>query len=111
MRSIHGSIRLPSPQWFDDAVAIVGLDDVSKIDAPALRVAETRVQSIRGVCDRIPFCLVVNEGSLTSHSYLLKAEVRRFGKNALAKGDFLTTIEFPWKKEDKEDKILEVQEV
>jgi len=110
MVAIRGLIRLPSLQRFEDAVAIVGLDDVSMIDAPSVRVAETRVEPIRGLCDRIPFCLTANETLLTSDSYVLAAEIRRSGKEGLAKGDFLTTAAFPWVKGD-DDKVIDVEQI
>ena len=88
---IRGWIRLPSRQVFDDAVAIVGLDDVSKIDAPSVRIAETIIDPIRGLHDRIPFSLAAEERLLTSNSYVLAVEIRGSGKRALGPGDFLTT--------------------
>ena len=109
--TIHGWIRLPSPQPFDDAVAIVGLDDVSRIDTRSVRIAETVIDPIRGLQERIPFCLVAEEGLLTSDSYVLSAEIRRSGKRALSPGDFLTTAAFPWTVGDRNVKVIDVSQI
>jgi uncharacterized lipoprotein YbaY len=109
--AIRGVVRLPSPQLFDDAVAIVGLDDVSKIDAPSVRVAETVITSIRGLRDLIPFCLLSEERLPDSHSYVLTAEIRRSKGRALSPGDFLTTVAFSWTSSDRDDKIVDVSQI
>ena len=44
--SIRGWIELPSPQSFVGATAIVGLDDVTLIDALSTRIAETVTRGV-----------------------------------------------------------------
>jgi len=108
---IHGSIRLPSPQLFRDAIAFVALDDVSMIDAPSVHIAETTIYPIEGLQDRIPYCLVVEKAILVNASYVLAAEVRHSAKQPLSKGDFITTASFPWVEGDFGEKIIDVNEV
>ena len=105
--TIRGWIRLPSPQQFDGAVLIVGLDDVSKIDALSVGIAETVIDPVRGLCDRIPFCLTAEASLLTRGSYVLTAEIRHAGR-ALTRGDFLTTAAFPWAVGDRDDQVIDV---
>lgn len=111
--TIRGWIRLPSPQLFHDAVAIVGLDDVTSIDAPAVRVVEIIIDSICGLQDRIPFCLTTEESLLPAGSYVLAAEIRRSGKRALSRGDFLTTAAVPWTAGNHGDQVevLDVKQI
>jgi uncharacterized lipoprotein YbaY len=111
--TIRGWIRLPSPQPFHDAVAIVGLDDVTRIDAPSVRIAEIIIDPICGLRDRIPFCLTAEESLLASGSYVLTAEIRRSGKRALSRGDFLTTAAVPWTVGNHGDKVevLDVNQI
>jgi uncharacterized lipoprotein YbaY len=94
--AIRGWIELPSPQFFDGAIAIVGLDDVTLIDAPSQRLAQTVIEGIHGRQDRIPFSLEVNRNFQPSGSYVLAAEIRCSGENRLRPGDFLTTVAVPW---------------
>ena len=76
--SIRGWIALPSPQWFDGATAIVGLDDVTLIDALSKRVAETVIEGISGQQDRIPFSLEAHgiSGRATATCWRRKSGVR-----------------------------------
>jgi uncharacterized lipoprotein YbaY len=108
---IRGWIRLPSPQVFDDAVAIVGLDDVSKIDAPSIRVAEAIIRPIGGLLDRIPFYLTIDPNLRASDSYVLTAEIRCSKKERLSPGDFLATTAFPWSVSDRTDKTIDVSQI
>jgi len=110
-REIRGFIRLPSPQQFNGAVAVVSLDDVSMIDAPSVRVAETTIDVIDGKHDRIPFRFTVDEQLLSSDSYVLAAEVRRSSKFQLIPGDFLTTVAFPWTPHHGGEQVLDVVKI
>jgi len=110
MFTITGSIALPSAQLFEDAVAIVGLDDVSRIDAPSVRVAEMIIP-VRGRQHRIPFRLTAEESSLTGDSFVLSAEIRSSEKSRLRPGDFLTTAAFPWRRDDTADMLLQVEKI
>ena len=94
--TIRGWIELPAAQSLDGATAIVGLDDVTLIDAPSKRIAETVIAGIRGQHDRIPFSLEVDRDFRTSDSYVLAAEIRRAGAATLRTGDFLSTVAVPW---------------
>jgi uncharacterized lipoprotein YbaY len=94
--SIRGWIELPSPQSFDDATAIVGLDDVTLIDAVSTRIAETVIEGISGRHDRIPFHLEAQWDFRSRDSYVLAAEVRRSGRDRPGPRDFLTTVAVPW---------------
>jgi uncharacterized lipoprotein YbaY len=108
---IRGWIQLPSPQSFDGAVAIVGLDDVTQIDAPSKRLAETAIQPIKGSVDRIPFRLEA-EGELpTRNSYVLAAEIRCSGEGRIRPGDFLTTVAVPWTPGSAGDHAVEVKRI
>ena len=80
---IRGWIQLPSPQSFDGAVAVVGLDDVTLIDALSRRVAETVIAGISGRQGRIPFSLDVHRDFQASDSYVLAAEIRCSGEQKL----------------------------
>ena len=95
--AIRGWIVLPSPQWFDGATAIVGLDDVTLIDALSTRIAETVIEGIQ----RAAGSHSVQPGSAVGFpghrdSYVLAAEIRCSGRDRLAPGDFLTTVAVPW---------------
>ncbi len=94
--SIRGWIQLPSPQLFDGATAIVGLDDVTLIDARSTRIAETVIDGINGRQERIPFSLEAQWEFRARDSYVLAAEIRRSGGDRLAVGDFATTVAVPW---------------
>jgi uncharacterized lipoprotein YbaY len=109
--TIRGWITLGSTQWFDDAVAIVGLNDVSRIDSPSVRVVETIIAPIRGLQQRIAFCLMCEEATLTGDSFVLSAEIRRSDKTRLERGDFLTTAAFPWHRGDRDAPLLEVHQI
>lgn len=93
---VRGWIELPARELFTAAVAVVGIDDVTKIDAPSRRVAETVVEPVNGWQDRIPFSLKVQGEVSARNSYVLSAEIRRFGEKDLRPGDFLTTVAVPW---------------
>lgn len=110
MFTIRGWIVLPSPQKFEHAVAIVGLDDVSKIDVPSVRISETAIK-VEGVQHRIPFCLTADEASLAGDSFVLSAEIRCSEKERLRRGDFLTTAAFPWHRDEKRNMLLEVAQI
>ncbi|HEV7409515.1 MAG TPA: hypothetical protein VGO01_13605 [Bradyrhizobium sp.] len=109
--TITGSIRLPAPQLLDGATAIVGLDNVSMIDARSVRIAETIIAPITGTLDRIPFSLTVTEPLPRSASYTLSAEIRRSGAAALSRGDFLTTTAFPWTEGALEGNVIDVRQI
>ena len=109
--TITGSIRLPSAQLLDRATAIVGLDDVSMIDARSVRIAETVIAPVSGTLDRIPFSLTVTEPVSKSASYTLSAEIRRSKPGALSRGDFLTTAAFPWTEGKVEGNVIEVRQI
>ncbi|WP_291869132.1 YbaY family lipoprotein [Bradyrhizobium sp.] len=109
--TITGWIRLPSSQWLDGATAIVGLDDVSTIDAPSVRIAETVIAPVSGTLDRIPFSLAVPKRLPTSASYTLSAEIRRSGPGALRRGDFLSTTAIPWTEGDVDGNIIDVRQI
>jgi uncharacterized lipoprotein YbaY len=105
---------LPALENFPEgAVAVVGLDDVTQIDAPSNRIAETMVSSISGPRDRIPFTLTVEERSIDRGSYVLSAEVRRDGTSGLRPGDFLSTVAHPWRTRESEssDQIVRVSRI
>jgi hypothetical protein len=106
--SINGWIRLPAPQLLDGATAIVGIDDVSMIDARSVRVAETVIAPVSGTLDRIPFSLAVPESLPRSASYRLSAEIRRSRPEALSRGDFLTTTAVPWTEGKLEGHVVDV---
>jgi hypothetical protein len=96
---------------FENAVAIVRLNDVSKIDAPSVCIAESIIDPIHGLRDRIPFSLAPDKKLLASHSYVLAAEIRLSGGRPLRPGDFLTTAAFPWTVNDRGDKLIDVSEI
>jgi uncharacterized lipoprotein YbaY len=109
--TIRGWIQLPASHLFDGAVAIVGLDDVTRIDAPSIRVAETIIEPICGSRDRIPFCMT-SEGDLSARkSYVLAAEIRCSGEERLRPGDFLTTVAVPWTVGGTHGNIVEVSRI
>lgn len=110
MFTIKGSIALPSARLFEDAVAIVGLDDVSRIDLPSVRVAEM-VIPVRGSQHRILFRLTAEDSSLTGDSFVLSAEIRTSEKNRLRPGDFLTTTAYPWRRDDSGEMLLQVRQI
>jgi hypothetical protein len=53
----------------------------------------------------------VEERLVASDSCVLTAEIRRFGRGALSRGDFLTTVAFPWKMGDHGDKMIDVSQI
>ena len=92
------------------AVAVVGLDDVGMIDAPSVRVAETTIDVVDGGgADSVRFS--VDEQLLSSNSYVLAAEVRRSSKSRLIRGDFLTTVAFPWTPHHCGEQVLDVVKI
>jgi len=93
---VRGWIELPGRELLDRAVAIVVLDDVTMIDSPAVRVAETVIEGISGWQDKIPFSLEVRGELSVRSSYVLSAQIRQFGAKDLRPGDFLTTVAVPW---------------
>jgi uncharacterized lipoprotein YbaY len=109
--SIRGWIQLPSPQRFDGATAIVGLDDVTLIDASSKRIAETVIEGISGRPDRIPFSLQAEWDFRARDSYVLAAEVRRSGGDRLGPGDFVTTVAVPWTVDRTDGNSVPVTEV
>jgi uncharacterized lipoprotein YbaY len=109
--TLRGWIQLPSTQVFEGAVAIVGLDDVTLIDAPSRRIAEAVIESVNGSLHRIPFRLEV-EGSLsTLKRYVLTAEVRTSREERIHPGDFLTTVAVPWTPGDTGDNAVPVSRI
>jgi uncharacterized lipoprotein YbaY len=110
--TIRGWIALPSTQRFDDAVAVVRLDDVTLVDAKSVRVAQTVIDSIKGERDRIPFTLHVDRDSLRrSSAYSLTAEVRVLRKDKLSDGDLLSTASYPWSVDQTDEAIIVVQRI
>lgn len=109
--SIRGWIQLPSPQRFDGATAIVGLDDVTLIDARSQRIAETVISGIGGQQDRIPFSLEAQWEFRARGSYVLAAEIRRSGGDRLAAGDFVTTVAVPWTVERTDNNAVPVTRI
>ncbi len=108
---IRGWIMLPSPKQFEHAIAIVGLDDVSKTDAPSIRIAETVIEPISGLVDRIPFRLTLDPDLLGCDAYVLTAEIRQSRGRRLSPGDFLTTAAFPWAVGDCSDQVIDVSQI
>jgi uncharacterized lipoprotein YbaY len=109
--AITGWIRLSSPQSFEDAVAIVGLDDVTRLDVPSLRVAEAFIDHVNGVMDRISFRLTL-PGCLSKFaSYVLSAEIRRSGGSSLRSGDFLTVAAHPWTHGRLDGNVIDVNQI
>lgn len=94
--TISGSIRLPARQSFTNAVAIVGLDDVTLVDAPSRRIAETVIEPVDGSLERIPFRLETQATFPAGKAYVLSAEIRRSGETRIGPGDFVTTVAVPW---------------
>src|SRR5205085_8313170 len=80
---VRGWIELPGRELLDRAVAIVVLDDVTMIDSPAVRVAETVIEGISGWQDKIPFSLEVRGELSVRSSYVLSAQIRQFGAKDL----------------------------
>jgi len=110
--TIRGMITLPSPQRFDRAVAIVGLDDVTLVDADSTRIAEAVIDPVDGMHARIPFVLTVDASALrASSSYVLAAEIRTTRKDALSRGDFLSTAAHPWSAASHREATIAVQRI
>ena len=109
--TLRAGYELPSTQVFDGATAIVGLDDVTLIDALSTRIAETVIEGISGRQDRIPFSLEVQWDFRARDSYVLAAEIRRSGGDRLAPGDFLTTVAVPWTVDQTEGNSVPVTRV
>lgn len=109
--TIHGAIQLPSPHRFAGAVAVVGLDDVTMMDAPSRRVAETVIEPITGSRDRIPFFIVAEGDFPAGNSYVLAAQIRHSKEQGLRPGDFLTTVAVPWTIDDTGDNVVPVRRI
>lgn len=110
--TIRGWVTLASPQRFDGAVAIVGLDDVTHVDADSTRVAQVVVEPLNGVHARIPFALTVDTDALrASASYVLAAEIRTSGKDELSRGDYLSTAAHPWSTANDREATIPVQRI
>jgi uncharacterized lipoprotein YbaY len=109
--TIRGWIQLPFRQLLDSAVAIVGLDDVTQIDSPSKRVAETAIEQISGWQDRIPFSLEAHWDFQARNSYVLAAEIRCSGEKRLRPGDFLTTVAVPWTVNETDGNVVPVNRI
>jgi uncharacterized lipoprotein YbaY len=110
--TIRGWVTLAAPEHFDDAVAIVGLDDVTHVDAESTRIAEVVIEPLRGVHARIPFSLSVDANALrASSSFTLTAEIRTTRKEALSRGDFLSTAAHPWSAASDREATIPVQRI
>jgi len=109
--ALRGWIQLPSTQVFDGAMAIVGLDDVTLIDSPSRRKAETLIEPVNGSLVRIPFQLDVDESLSPRNSYVLTAEVRKLRKDRIQSGDFLTTVAVPWSPGDRGEAVVPVSQI
>jgi uncharacterized lipoprotein YbaY len=108
---IRGRIRLPARQRLDHATAIVGIDDVGLIDAPAVRVAEVVIEALDGEYDTIPFALPVDASRLASAACVVSAEIRRSGRARRARGDFLTTTSYPLSPTERSDLVIDVEQI
>lgn len=110
--TIRGWVTLMPPQRFDHAVAIVALDDVTYVDAESTRIAEVVIEPVCGVHARIPFSLRVEASALrASSSYVLTAEIRTLHKDALSRGDFLSTAAHPWSSTSDGEATIAVQRI
>jgi uncharacterized lipoprotein YbaY len=107
---IKGIVRLAAPDVFEDATVIIGLDDVSLIDAPSRRIAERTIEHVRGPRAEIPFRLEVPSGLSRSSDYVLSAEIHRSGE-ALAAGDYLSVAACPWRPGETEDQVIPVRKI
>lgn len=109
---VRGCISLPSPERFEDAVAIVALDDVTYVDAESTRIAGVTIAPLHGVYARIPFSLRIEASLLrASASYTITAEIRTTRKEALLRGDFLTMTAHPWSPENNQIAKISVQRI
>jgi hypothetical protein len=102
---------MPAPEVFDSATVVIGLDDVTKIDALSHRVAETKVGPISGRQQEIPFVLALPEPLPRTASYELSAEIRRAGGNAIRPGDFLSIVSHPWSLGDDRHEVIHVEKI
>ena len=109
--TIRGWIKLPSRQLFDNAIAVVGLDDVTQIDSSSKRVAETIIERICGWQDSIPFSLEAHWDFQSRNSYVLATEIRCSGEKGLRPGDFLTTVAVPWTVSETDGKLVPVSRI
>jgi hypothetical protein len=108
---IRGVIILPQQETFADATAIVGLDDVTMIDAPSRRIAETTIAHVHGAWKRIPFELTARFDPSAAASYVLAAEIRVGPRDAPGLADYLSTIACPWSPADVDQKTIFVQRI
>lgn len=108
---IRGVIRLAQREMFDDATAIVGLDDVTMIDAPSRRVAEKIIEHVRGLQTEIPFELTARFEPSASASYVLSAEIRLGAGDPHGPADHVSTIACPWSPADVGRKTVPVRKI
>lgn len=101
--TIRGSVCLPGPRRLYDAELIVVLNDVLMLDAPAIRVAETRIRPLDGMHETVSFTLSFDETNLKHPTCILSAEIHQFAHDRLAPGDFLTTVSYPWNRDRSHD--------
>jgi uncharacterized lipoprotein YbaY len=109
--TVHGWIVLRKAEVFRSAMAIVGLDDVSYVDRPAVRIAETVIAPIDGLKDRIPFRFDGDEKLLTGNSFAVSAAIRCSDNTRLRHGDFLTTTAHPWLPGEDRELLLAVSQI
>ena len=110
--TICGWIILQSPEQFDDALAVVALDDVTQIDSKSTRVAEVVIKPLHGVFARIPFSLRVDASAVrASSSYSLVAEIRTKRNEELSRGNFLSTAAHPWSMAGDREATIAVQRI
>jgi hypothetical protein len=110
--TIRGWVTLASPQRFNDAIAIVGLDDVTHVDVESKRLAQVVMEPLIGLYGRVPFALTVDISALcASSSYALTAEIRITTKGNLSRGDFLSTAAHPWSPASDREVTIPVQRI
>ncbi len=109
--TVHGWIVLRRAEVFRSAMAIVGLDDVSYVDRPAVRIAKTVIAPIDGLKDRIPFRFDGDEKLLTGNSFAVSAAIRCSDNTRLRHGDFLTTSAHPWLPGEDRELLLAVSQI
>jgi uncharacterized lipoprotein YbaY len=108
---ISGAIRLERDEVFRDATAVVGLDDVTQVDAPSRRIAETKIEHLRGQHAAIPFKLVAAFVPSSRASYVLSAEIREGAAGGLRSGDYVNQIACPWTPDQTEDAVIPVRKI
>ncbi len=96
-RLVRGEVVLPEGDPGERAACVlVQVEDVSRMDAPSIVVAEQRIEDVPLDGGRLPFEIEVPAGLIDRRaSYSLRVHVDVTGTGEVERGDLITTQSYP----------------